>query len=158
MNKSYKECEFILENETATWALASQIANLAKPTDIITLAGDLGVGKTSFARGLIGAIGGDCEVPSPTFTLVQSYEFSNIVVYHFDLYRIMDPEEILELGIEDAYSEGLSLIEWPERMAHYLPSVRLEIKIWNGSNKNSRNIKIVAHGDNWIQRLTQLNI
>ena len=118
MSVNQNKYEFLLENEEATGILASQLANLVQPRDIIALTGDLGLGKTTFARSFITALGGSGEVTSPTFTLVQVYEFTSINIYHFDLYRIKEPEEIFELGIEDAFADGVSLIEWPERMGN----------------------------------------
>ena len=96
------------------------------------------------------------EVPSPTFTLVQVYECSSISVYHFDLYRIEEPEEIFELGIEDAFAEGISLIEWPDRMDTYIPSERLDIIFSSGLDENAREVIIVGYGDSWINRLAKV--
>ena len=158
MDEHKRKRQFTLENETATGILASQIANLAKPQDIITLEGDLGVGKTAFARGFIKAMGGDYEVISPTFTLVQLYDFTNFSIYHFDLYRVENKEEIFELGIEDAFSEGISLIEWPDRMDNYIPAARLDITLSNCLNENSREVVLVAYGDSWVNRLAKVNM
>src|SRR5438132_8708462 len=99
---------FELPDEAATAALAARIAALARPGDVIALAGELGAGKTSFARAFIRARTGRDgevaeEVPSPTFTLVQVYELADATIWHFDGYRLCDPEEAWELGIEDAF-------------------------------------------------------
>src|SRR5215831_17568551 len=117
-----------LPDEAATAALAARVSALAATGDIIALKGDLGAGKTTFARHFIRARGGTEEVPSPTFTLVQVYELGAAPIWHFDLYRIKSSEEAWELGIEDAFSEGISLIEWPERLGSLLPQRRLEIE------------------------------
>src|SRR5256714_6120767 len=114
-----------LPDETATAALAAGIAAMAAPGDIIALKGDLGTGKTAFARAFIRACGNEDEVPSPTFTLVQVYDAGPTVIWHFDLYRIRAPEEAWELGIEDAFFAGISLIEWPERLGPLGPAPRL---------------------------------
>src|ERR1700745_860603 len=98
-----------LPDETATAALAARTAAVALPTDIIALKGELGAGKTSFARSFIRARGTEEEVPSPTFTLVQVYDVDPTAIWHFDLYRIRTPEDAWELGIEDAFVEGISL-------------------------------------------------
>ena len=103
------------------------LAALAKTGDVIALKGELGAGKTSFARAFIRALGGTGDVPSPTFTLVQVYELATATIWHFDGYRLRHPEEAWELGIEDAFADGISLIEWPERFGAFVPARRLEI-------------------------------
>ena len=148
--------QFTLENENATRLLASQLAVLAKSKDIIALKGDLGTGKTAFARAFIWALGGECEVPSPTFLLVQVYELSDISIYHFDLYRIEDQEEVVELGIEEAFSSGISLIEWPERMGNYLPLDRLDVILSNCLDENAREVTLVGFGHSWVKRLSKV--
>jgi tRNA threonylcarbamoyladenosine biosynthesis protein TsaE len=158
MSDYQSKYEFILKNEVATGILASQLANLAEPRDIIALTGNLGLGKTAFARAFITALGGSGEVTSPTFSLVQVYELSRINVYHFDLYRIENSEEIFELGIEDAFADGISLIEWPDRMATYLPPERLDIFFSNGLDENARRVLLVGHGENWVNRLTKVSV
>jgi len=123
-------------------ALAAHIAMSGQQGDILALWGTLGAGKTAFARALIQAMGRLAtperlltEVPSPTFTLVQQYETGNLrlgpegLVSHFDLYRLSDPEEAWEIGIEDAFAQGLSLIEWPDRLQNLLPKERLDITL-----------------------------
>ena len=92
---------------------------------MIALKGELGAGKTTFARAFIRARGGGEAVPSPTFTLVQIYEIGDVPIWHFDAYRLRDPDEAWELGIEDAFRDGISLIEWPERLGPLLPARRL---------------------------------
>src|SRR5205823_2596906 len=87
---------------------------LARAGDVITVSGPLGVGKTTLARGLIGALGHEGDVPSPTFAIVQPYEDLDPPVWHVDLYRIEDPAEIEELGL-DAAADAVLLVEWPER-------------------------------------------
>src|SRR6516164_3869418 len=141
-----------LPDEAATAAFAARISALAATRDIIALKGDLGSGKTTFARGFIRARGGTEEVPSPTFTLVQIYELGSAVVWHFDLYRLKSPEEAWELGIEDAFSEGISLIEWPERLGPLLPRRRLEIEFLFGDQPHSRRA-LIAAGESWQNRL-----
>ena len=150
--------QFSLKNELETGILASQLADVSVTGDVIGLIGDLGVGKTAFARAFINARVGDVEVPSPTFTIVQVYEFSDINVYHFDLYRIEETEELFELGIEDAFTDGISLIEWPDRMDTYLPSDRLDIIFSSVSSENARQVTLVGYGENWINRLVQVSI
>jgi tRNA threonylcarbamoyl adenosine modification protein YjeE len=101
---------------------------------VVALRGDLGAGKTTFARGLIAALAAEAglpvpEVPSPTFTLVQTYEFPRLAVWHFDLYRIAGPDDAVELGLDEAFAEGACLIEWPERLGRLLPDRRIDIAL-----------------------------
>ena len=158
MSRHQIKYQFSLKNELETGILASQLADVSVTGDVIGLIGDLGVGKTAFARAFINARVGDVEVPSPTFTIVQVYEFSDINVYHFDLYRIEETGELFELGIEDAFTDGISLIEWPDRMDTYLPSDRLDIIFSSVSSENARQVTLVGHGKNWINRLVQVSI
>jgi tRNA threonylcarbamoyladenosine biosynthesis protein TsaE len=144
-----------LPDETATAALAARIAALAAPGDIIALKGDLGTGKTVFARAFIRASGNQDEVPSPTFTLVQIYEAGPTAIWHFDLYRIRAPEEAWELGIEDAFITGISLIEWPERLGPLLPERRLEFGFTFGDEPAERRVA-VDPGKEWESRLAMI--
>jgi tRNA threonylcarbamoyladenosine biosynthesis protein TsaE len=104
----------ILEDEQATLAFGASLAALLRPGDVITLSGPLGVGKTALARGLLERLGHAGEVPSPSFAIVQPYEDLDPAVWHADLFRIEDPSEIDELGLDEA-DDGVLLVEWPER-------------------------------------------
>ena len=132
-----------LPDAAATEALAAALAAKARIGDVIALWGPLGAGKTTFARGFIRALGGDEEVPSPTFTLVQTYDLSP-PVWHFDLYRIAAPEQVWELGVEEALAEGVSLIEWPERLGALLPDDRLDVRLEFAAG--GRRARLHAHG------------
>ncbi|MEM1151337.1 MAG: tRNA (adenosine(37)-N6)-threonylcarbamoyltransferase complex ATPase subunit type 1 TsaE [Pseudomonadota bacterium] len=113
----------------ATEALAARIAPHLRAGHVIALEGGLGVGKTTFARALVSTLlGGPTDVPSPTYTLVQTYEGPNFPIYHFDLYRLEDPEELDELGWEDTL-DGLSLIEWPGKAGNRLPTWRMTLSM-----------------------------
>ena len=144
-----------LPDEAATAALAARIAAVAAPGDVIALSGELGAGKTSFARAFIRARGGAGAVPSPTFILAQLYELPSGPVWHFDFYRLKRPEEAWELGLEDAFADGVSLIEWPERAAAVLPADRLDIMLRQGPTERSRRAEIAA-GPGWAVRLAGL--
>ncbi|MGE3303717.1 MAG: tRNA (adenosine(37)-N6)-threonylcarbamoyltransferase complex ATPase subunit type 1 TsaE [Hyphomonadaceae bacterium] len=113
----------------ATAALGARLAALLQPGDALFLIGGLGAGKTTLARGLIEAWTGEDEAPSPTFTLVQTYEGPKGLVWHADLYRLEDPEEVFELGLEEALGEALLIIEWPERLLGWVPVDRLELRL-----------------------------
>ena len=104
----------ILKDEEATLAIGAQLADSARGGDVIMLSGPLGVGKTALARGFIAALGHEGEVPSPSFAIVQPYEELDPPVWHVDLYRIADPAEIDELGLDSAV-DAILLVEWPER-------------------------------------------
>jgi tRNA threonylcarbamoyladenosine biosynthesis protein TsaE len=144
-----------LPDEGATAALAERVARVAVAGDVIALKGELGAGKTVFARAFIRARGSAEEVPSPTFTLVQVYDLDPVAVWHFDLYRLRAPEEAWELGIEDAFASAISLIEWPERLGPLLPAWRLEIALSYGKGPHSRHARLTG-GAAWQERLPEI--
>lgn len=150
---------FILDlaDERATWALAARLAGRARQGDVIALAGPLGSGKTSFARAFILARGsGAEEVPSPTFTLVEIYAFpAGPPVWHFDLFRLETAEEAWELGIEEAFVEAISLIEWPERLGGLLPPAHLRLALAPAANAAARVARLTATPE-WAARLQGL--
>lgn len=108
----------ILSNLEETLNLGARLASVARPGDVIALSGPLGAGKTSIARGLLAALGLETEAPSPSFAIVQPYDPPEVCfpVLHVDLYRIEHPDEVEELGLDDALSDSLLLVEWPERL------------------------------------------
>ena len=120
-----------LQNETATAHLMADLALLVGPGDVITLSGDLGAGKTAAARAMIRYLAGDdtLEVPSPTFTLVQTYDLPPFALLHADLYRVNDPAELEEIGLSPLPEATLALIEWPERAPSALPADRIDIAL-----------------------------
>jgi tRNA threonylcarbamoyladenosine biosynthesis protein TsaE len=141
-----------LPDAAATEALGRSLAPLLRRRDVIALHGDLGAGKTTLARGLIRELAGDAAltVPSPTFTLVEIYETPAGPLWHFDLYRLNNPDEAWELGIEQAFGEAISLIEWPERLGALLPAARLDLSL--AIEGDARRARLSGTGD-WAQRL-----
>lgn len=121
--------KYISTSETDTIKIAQSIAKEAKRGDVFLLYGTLGVGKSVFCRAFIQAFCGDVEVPSPTFTLLQTYEAPDFEIFHFDLYRIKNDAELFELGIEDALFGGVCLIEWPQKLGKYTPKKHIKIEI-----------------------------
>ena len=119
-----------LADEAATLRLAEALATRLASGDVIALEGDLGAGKTTLARALIRAVAGDpaLEVPSPTFTIVQTYP-GRVPIAHFDLYRLGSPDELDEIGFDEAVADGAVLIEWPERGGNRIPSSALTIRL-----------------------------
>ncbi|RUO99799.1 tRNA (adenosine(37)-N6)-threonylcarbamoyltransferase complex ATPase subunit type 1 TsaE [Hyphomicrobium sp.] len=129
--------------------LAQEVAFLLQPGDTLALEGDLGAGKSTFARALIRAIAGnsELEIPSPTFTLVQSYETARFEIAHFDLYRLSDPNEIDELGLDAALARGIALIEWPSRAEGRIPLERVTLRLDEASEIDRRNISMSFNGE-----------
>jgi len=147
--------EVTLKNISETENLAKKIASLVKIGDLITLDGDLGTGKTSFARFFIRSLTNNKEeIPSPTFTLMQSYDTPNFPIHHIDLYRINSTAEVIELGIEESFDNGVSLIEWPKLAEPIFPSSYLAIELSFLEN-DIRLAKINSFG-NWIDRIKAL--
>jgi len=134
--------------------LGGELAFIARRGDFIALSGELGAGKTTLARALIHALMGDEgeEIPSPTFTLVQSYATPRMPVAHFDLYRLNTPDELEELGLDPALRNGIALVEWPERASERLPKDRLDLRIDDDNAGATRRITLTGHGD-WAARL-----
>jgi tRNA threonylcarbamoyl adenosine modification protein YjeE len=139
-----------LADEDATRALMVDIAAALAPGDLLTLSGDLGAGKTTFARALIRHLAGDqtIEVPSPTFTLMQAYELPRFNLVHADLYRLSGPGELAELGFEDIAPDAVTLLEWPDRAAGFLPADRLDVALTLSPQQGAsfRNARVTGYG------------
>ena len=141
-----------LDDAAATDELGRRVAAILRPGDVVALDGPLGAGKTALARAAIRALTSpEEEVPSPTFTLVQVYESERGPLYHFDLYRLESPDQVVELGIDDAFAEGISLVEWPDRLGGYLPRRHLRIELAAGASKDERIARITG-GETWKGR------
>ena len=143
--------EITLADAAATLALGRRLGNALGPGDVVCLSGNLGAGKTTLARGAIEAWTGQPEeAPSPTFTLVQTYEGDRGELWHVDLYRLKRPDDAWELGLEDAFAEAACLIEWPERLEGQLPRDRLDIELT--PQGEGRSAALTAHGA-WREKL-----
>jgi tRNA threonylcarbamoyladenosine biosynthesis protein TsaE len=146
------DVEFRLEGEAATARLGEAIAAELKPGEAVCLSGPLGAGKSTLARALVRALTTLAEdVPSPTFTLVQFYEGARLKVAHFDLYRLSNPDEAYEIGLDEALEDGAAVIEWPERLEGRLPADRLDVEIALGvggetGDAEARYVRLVPHG------------
>jgi len=137
--------EIALPDAAATLALGRRLGETLGPGDVVCLSGNLGAGKTTLARGAIEAwTGQDEDAPSPTYTLVQTYEGAKGELWHVDLYRLKQPDDAWELGLEDAFSEAACLIEWPERLGGQLPRNRLDIALT--PQGEGRSAALTAHG------------
>lgn len=150
--------EVELADLAALRAFAARLARLLRPGDLVALEGELGAGKSELARAVIRArAGAAIEVPSPTFTLVQRYALADLVITHADLYRLGDPAELDELGLDEALGEGALLVEWPERAGDRLPADRLRLRLSEpgGGPPERRALRIEA-GPSWRTRLPEL--
>jgi tRNA threonylcarbamoyladenosine biosynthesis protein TsaE len=119
-----------LPTATETEALGRRLASLARPGDVILLEGPIGAGKSCLARAFIRArLGEEEEVPSPTFTLVQVYDDDGTEIWHADLYRLTHPDEVWELGLDQAFETAICLVEWPDRLGTHLPPDALTLRL-----------------------------
>lgn len=145
-----------LFDEAATAALAGRIANVLEPGDTLLLEGEIGAGKTAFARAVIRALLGPGEdVPSPTFTLVQTYETPRGPLWHCDLYRLTHPDEVLELGLDQALTEAICLIEWPDRLGQDCPKDALQLAFVARATDHAVTLTMPP---DWADRIRELDV
>jgi len=146
-----------LADEAATLELGARLAKALRPGLVVTLSGELGVGKTTVVRGCLRALGYQGRVKSPTFALVEVYKISRLYLHHFDFYRFEDPREWIDAGFRDAFDgESVCLVEWPEKAANRLPRADLAIRLEHAGT--GRRAHISANTDTGRQCLQQLTI
>lgn len=151
------EFRFDLNGPAATCDLARELADRMKGGDVILLSGDIGAGKTHFARCFIQASLDEIEdVPSPTYTLVQTYPGKRGEIWHADLYRLSDPDEIAELGLAEAFDHDICLVEWPDRLGDLAPDSALCLLFEIAEDSEIRHVTISWTDPNWSERLNGL--
>ncbi|MCK4742820.1 MAG: tRNA (adenosine(37)-N6)-threonylcarbamoyltransferase complex ATPase subunit type 1 TsaE [Sulfuriflexus sp.] len=152
--------QFRIDSDQQMQALGAQLAAASGGRGLIYLDGDLGTGKTTLVRGLIRALGHDGAVKSPTFTLVEPYQLGEKNIYHFDLYRLSDPEELEYMGLRDYFDgESLCLVEWPEKGSRLLPPPDLLLKLLHDGT--SRDVTVSAGteaGESMLKSLKPLKL
>jgi tRNA threonylcarbamoyladenosine biosynthesis protein TsaE len=139
--------QLVLSDPDATEALGAKVAEWCRGRGIVFLKGDLGAGKTTLVRGVLRSLGFDGSTKSPTYTLVEPYQFEHFKVYHFDLYRLGDPEELEFIGLDDYLSESdaLLLFEWPERGEGWLPEPHIHVNL--SYDKDQRRAEVILYQD-----------
>ena len=146
-----------LASPAATNKLATTLAPQLKIGDTLLLSGPIGSGKTHFARALIQSLLRAIEdVPSPSFTLVQTYEAENFDLWHADLYRLSSPDEVIELGLMDAFDQAVTLIEWPDCLGSLKPASALSITLCQGDEDQSRFAELSWQDNKWDVRIKEL--
>lgn len=138
--------------------LARRLAPVLAAGDTLALSGPIGAGKSVLARAIIRALGVTEDIPSPTFTLVQTYDAGGLEIWHADLYRLTGADELWELGLDEAFDGALCLIEWPDRLGQDLPSSALQIELTPGKLDDIRQIRISGPSEVWSERLGEAGI
>lgn len=137
--------------------MAQRLGQKLRPGDVLLLEGDIGTGKTHFARCLIQSLLRIPEdVPSPTFTLVQTYDAADCEIWHADLYRLTSPEEVVELGLTDAFESAICLVEWPDRLAELVPANALTLSFRLCAEEGHREVEARWQSDRWADLLADV--
>ena len=132
---------FLSHSSEETEAFAAELAMRLTPPKAVCLYGDLGAGKTAFTRGLARGMGSHDTVSSPTFTIMHRYDGKH-TIYHFDLYRLEEEDELLDIGFEEFLSQGIAVIEWPDKFRHLMPPDAITVTLAYGESENERLIEV----------------
>lgn len=136
-----------LKNENDTLSFGKKLASLLKPTNVVVLTGELGSGKTKLTEGILSYFGLENEISSPTFTIVNEYQSDSFFIYHFDVYRLEDSSEFLEIGGEEYFEKGICIIEWGEMISDVLPKDYIHIVFHKDElDENIRVLDITSYG------------
>lgn len=152
----------ILHSQAETESLAAALARVLLPGDTVLLSGAVGAGKSAFARAAIRARQAaegrlPEEVPSPSYTLVQAYDAGPVEIWHADLYRLGDPDELVELGLDEAFQRAIVFLEWPERLGEAAPERALHLHLQPDENiDDTRHLTVQARGENWNAAMAAL--
>ena len=150
--------EFVTRSTDETLALAASVGEVLRPGDVVSLAGDLGTGKTVFARGVARALGVEDPVVSPTFTIVREYE-GRVPVVHVDVYRLDTFQELHDLGFEEVVrDDAVTIVEWGDVIDGMLPGDRLDVRLAAGADDDERVIEIEGRGRSWRARAAELTV
>ncbi len=139
--------QYVTHSAAETRSLGEALSISLRPGDVLVLQGDMGAGKSEFTRGIARGLGILGSIASPTFTILQAYDSGRLPLYHFDWYRINDPEELFEIGVEEyLQGDGVAVVEWAERAPELLPDAYLLISLSNGAGDDDRIIEIISVG------------
>ncbi len=149
------EFKIITHSPRETQRLASSLCQYLRAGDVISLTGDLGAGKTCFTQGLAQSLGIRERITSPTFNLIKEYK-NSMPLYHFDVYRLAAPDDLFDLGYEEYfYGDGITIIEWGDKIQALLPAVFLRIEFRRLPDENSRELTVSSRGARWEEVVEQ---
>jgi len=150
---------YTTENPCATFALGKGLAALLEPGDVICLSGDLGAGKTLFAQGIATGLGVSEGVTSPTYTILQVYDDGRLPIYHFDLYRMEQPDQLFDIGFEEySRTDGVAIIEWADKFAAQMPDTSLWVELKMTSDEAGRMITMHPKGARYDKLCEELKL